>query len=48
VFFYGLLMDADALRAKGLRSIDPRRSCVHGFALPRPVALLAGYVDGIA
>jgi len=41
-------MDADALLAKGLQPIDPRRSRVHGFALPRPVALPAGYVDGIA
>src|SRR5258705_14000246 len=33
VFFYGLFMDADALRAKGLHPVDPRAACVRGFAL---------------
>ncbi|MCI0567168.1 MAG: gamma-glutamylcyclotransferase [Acidobacteria bacterium] len=33
VFFYGLFMDADALRAKGLHPVHPRRACVRGFAL---------------
>ena len=33
VFFYGLFMDADALRAKGVRPVNPRRGCVSGFAL---------------
>jgi hypothetical protein len=33
VFFYGLFMDADALRAKGVEPINPRRACVPGFTL---------------
>jgi len=33
VFFYGLFMDADALRAKGVEPINPRRGCVAGFTL---------------
>ncbi len=33
VFFYGLFMDADALRAKGVQPINPRRGCVSGFTL---------------
>jgi gamma-glutamyl AIG2-like cyclotransferase len=33
VFFYGLFMDADALRAKGANPIHPRRAQVTGFAL---------------
>lgn len=33
VFFYGLFMDADALRAKGVEPHHPRRVCVPGFAL---------------
>ena len=33
VFFYGLFMDADALRAKGAHPINPRRGCLSGFTL---------------
>jgi hypothetical protein len=33
VFFYGLFMDADALRRKGLHPIDIRPACVQGMAL---------------
>src|SRR2546428_12161695 len=33
VFFYGLFMDADALRTKGVQPAHPRRGCVSGFAL---------------
>ena len=33
VFFCGLFMDADALRAKGVQPVNPRRGCVSGFTL---------------
>lgn len=33
VFFYGLFMDADALRRKGFRPVRVRRARVRGFAL---------------
>ena len=33
VFFYGLFMDADVLRAKGIDPGEPRRASVRGFAL---------------
>ena len=33
VFFYGLFMDADLLRAKGARPVNIRSACVPGFAL---------------
>jgi len=33
VFFYGLFMDADLLRAKGVQPVDSRRASVSGFAL---------------
>jgi Gamma-glutamyl cyclotransferase, AIG2-like len=33
VFFYGLFMDADALRAKGLDPVDIRQASVQGMAL---------------
>jgi hypothetical protein len=33
VFFYGLFMDSDALRAKGLDPVNPRRAVVDGFSL---------------
>jgi Gamma-glutamyl cyclotransferase, AIG2-like len=33
VFFYGLFMDADALRAKGFRPVGARRASVSGMAL---------------
>jgi hypothetical protein len=33
VFFYGLFMDADALRKKGVQPMNPRRCRVSGFRL---------------
>jgi gamma-glutamyl AIG2-like cyclotransferase len=33
VFFYGLFMDAEALRAKGIDPMNPRRASVRGFSL---------------
>lgn len=33
VFFYGLFMDEELLRAKGVRPASPRQACVRGFAL---------------
>jgi hypothetical protein len=33
VFFYGLFMDADLLRAKGAQPVNLRPACVTGFAL---------------
>jgi Gamma-glutamyl cyclotransferase, AIG2-like len=33
VFFYGLFMDAEALRAKGLHPVNGRQACVSGMAL---------------
>ena len=33
VFFYGLFMDADLLRAKGVHPVNIRPACVPGFAL---------------
>ena len=32
-FFYGLFMDGDALRERGVAPLDPRRAYVDGFAL---------------
>ena len=33
VFFYGLFMDADLLKAKGVHPANARAACVPGFAL---------------
>jgi gamma-glutamyl AIG2-like cyclotransferase len=33
VFFYGLFMDEDLLRAKGVQPVSPRKASVRGFAL---------------
>ena len=33
VFFYGLFMDAEALRAKGINPTSPRRGRVEGYSL---------------
>ena len=33
VFFYGLFMEPEALRAKGFRPVNPRKACVPGMAL---------------
>jgi hypothetical protein len=52
IFFYGLFMDADLLRAKGLNPATPRAVCVRGMALRigQRAALVAepnGSVHGI-
>ena len=33
VFFYGLFMDEELLRANGVQPTSPRQACVRGFAL---------------
>lgn len=33
IFFYGLFMDVDALRAKGVHPTRPRRGSLSGFSL---------------
>ncbi len=33
VFFYGMFMDPNALRARGLQPCNPRLACVRGMAL---------------
>jgi hypothetical protein len=33
VFFYGLFMDADLLRSKGVHPENVRQACAPGFAL---------------
>jgi hypothetical protein len=33
VFFYGLFMDVDALRAKGVHPVNPRLGSLQGFSL---------------
>jgi hypothetical protein len=57
IFFYGLFMDAEALRANGLRPIEPRQACVAGMALqigqratlvPDPAGCVHGYVIGLS
>ena len=57
VFFYGLFMDVEALRANGLRPIDARQACVAGMALqigrratlvPDPAKTVHGFVMGLS
>ncbi len=57
VFFYGLFMDADLLRAKGLHPVNGRQACVSGMALrigrratlvPDPVGSAHGFVFGLS
>ncbi|KRR13750.1 hypothetical protein CQ12_17860 [Bradyrhizobium jicamae] len=57
VFFYGLFMDAEALRANGFRPIEPRQACVAGMTLqigqratlvPDPARCVHGYVIGLS
>ena len=57
VFFYGLFMDADALRANGYHPIDVRQACVAGMALqigrratlvPDPAKCVHGFVIGLS
>jgi hypothetical protein len=56
VFFYGLFMDAEMLRAKGLHPINGRQACVPGMALhigrratlvPDPGKSAYGFVFGL-
>jgi gamma-glutamyl AIG2-like cyclotransferase len=57
VFFYGLFMDAEALRANGFDPIDARQACVTGMALqigrratlvPDPGSCVHGFVIGLS
>src|SRR5690349_17068221 len=57
VFFYGLFMDAEALRAKGFHPTAARQASVSGMALrigqratlvPAPGARTYGYVMGLS
>jgi Gamma-glutamyl cyclotransferase, AIG2-like len=57
VFFYGLFMDAEALRAKGFHPVDARQASVSGMALqigrratliPDPAKSVFGFVIGLS
>jgi hypothetical protein len=57
VFFYGLFMDADALRANGFHPVDARPACVPGMALQigrratlvaDPAKCVYGFVTGLS
>jgi hypothetical protein len=57
VFFYGLFMDADLLRANGLHPANGRQACVSGMALrigrratlaPDPGKSVHGFVFGLS
>jgi hypothetical protein len=57
VFFYGLFMDAELLRANGLHPANGRRACVSGMALrigrratlvPDPARSVHGFVFGLS
>jgi hypothetical protein len=57
VFFYGLFMDAEALRAKGFHPTNGRQASVSGMALhigrratlaPDPAACVHGFVFGLS
>ena len=57
VFFYGLFMDAEALRANGLHPHNTRQACVPGMALrigrratlvPDPARCVYGFVIGLS
>jgi hypothetical protein len=57
VFFYGLFMDADMLRANGLHPMNGRQACVSGMALrigrratlvPDPARSVYGFVFGLS
>jgi hypothetical protein len=57
VFFYGLFMDAELLRANGLHPVNGRQACVSGMALrigrratlvPDPASSVHGYVFGLS
>jgi hypothetical protein len=57
VFFYGLFMDAELLRANGLHPANGRQACVSGMALrigrratlaPDPAKSVYGFVFGLS
>jgi hypothetical protein len=57
VFFYGLFMDAEALRANGFHPVNGRQVCVSGMALhigrratlaPDPTRSVYGFVFGLS
>ena len=57
VFFYGLFMDAEALRASGFHPVNPRQACVPGMALqigrratliPDAAGRVYGFVMGLS
>jgi hypothetical protein len=57
VFFYGLFMDIEVLRAKGLHPVNARQACVPGMALrigqratliPDPNKCVYGVVIGLS
>jgi hypothetical protein len=57
VFFYGLFMDAEMLRANGLHPTNGRQACVSGLALrigrratlvPDPTRSVHGFVFGLS
>jgi Gamma-glutamyl cyclotransferase, AIG2-like len=57
VFFYGLFMDAELLRANGLHPTNGRQACVSGMALriggratlvPDPASSAHGFVFGLS
>ena len=57
VFFYGLFMDAEALRANGFHPINARQACVPGMSLqigrratlvPDPARCAYGFVIGLS
>jgi hypothetical protein len=57
VFFYGLFMDAELLRANGLHPTNGRQACVSGMALrigrratlvPDPARSVYGFVFGLS
>jgi len=57
VFFYGLFMDIEMLRAKGLHPVNGRQACVFGMALrigeramliPDPAKYVYGVVAGLS
>jgi hypothetical protein len=57
VFFYGLFMDAEALRANGFHPVNCRQACVSGMALqighratliPDPAGRVYGVVMGLS
>ena len=57
VFFYGLFMDAEALRANGFHPINARQACVVGMAVqigkratlvPDPAKCVYGFVIGLS